>query len=160
MSDLTPEELAERQAAFMVAVKEKIDLYGWMIQMVGAGDGEPQFAYTVGLFSRNFEPEIICFTLPQDTVHGLLNDVARRTSEGLSLKGGMVFDDLANLPMTLIEVDNEKLRDYFGTAIRFYKGPVFPAVQLVWPDPEGRFPWDEGYDPEGYPQPLLGPAPQ
>jgi hypothetical protein len=27
----------------------------------------------------------------------------------------------------------------------FYEGVDFPALQMFWPDREGRFPWDKGF---------------
>jgi hypothetical protein len=42
-------------------------------------------------------------------------------------------------------------------ANRMYRaagGPPIPALQLVWADDAGRFPWDDAYISDG--QPLLG----
>jgi hypothetical protein len=36
---------------------------------------------------------------------------------------------------------------------------TFSAVQMVWPDSAGRFPWDAGYTNPPDAQPLLGPLP-
>ena len=39
-------------------------------------------------------------------------------------------------------------RDYLGCAIWFYKehAPEFPALQCIWPDLDGRFPDEAGFD--------------
>ena len=34
------------------------------------------------------------------------------------------------------------VREYLGYAIWFHGGVRFPALQCIWADPEGRFPWD------------------
>ena len=35
-------------------------------------------------------------------------------------------------------------------------GDDFPVLQLLWPDRDGRYPWDPGYPPDMFPlQPLL-----
>jgi hypothetical protein len=32
-------------------------------------------------------------------------------------------------------------RAFFGGAIRFYRKPPFPVLEVVWPDKGGFFPW-------------------
>lgn len=39
---------------------------------------------------------------------------------------------------------DESWRDaFFGTAHRFYRGWPVPVWQLIWPDAQGRWPWEE-----------------
>jgi hypothetical protein len=39
-----------------------------------------------------------------------------------------------------------------GYAIWFYRSlsKPFPAMQLIWPDKQGHFPWEAGYDERFY----------
>ena len=57
-----------------------------------------------------------------------------------------------------LRVPASTYREFFGYARWFYKGDSFEALQCVWPDRHGRFPWD-GDVTEGVRarQPLLGP---
>ena len=34
---------------------------------------------------------------------------------------------------------------FLGYAGWYYGGGGFPALQCVWPDPEGLFPWEAGF---------------
>jgi hypothetical protein len=46
--------------------------------------------------------------------------------------------------------------DYFGYAMAFYKGDDFPALQLVWPDKENKWPWEIDFNHQWIrSQPLL-----
>jgi len=64
------------------------------------------------------------------------------------------IDDLTDrFPVYLIEVSNDKLTDFVLSSIRFYKGEDYKYVQLVYPDTNGLFPNDNGYD---YDQLIMG----
>ena len=56
-------------------------------------------------------------------------------------------------------VDRAHYGKRLEAAARFYGEKEFPAVQLVWSDPQGRYPWDEGSEFEkrlkGYQQLLF-----
>ena len=55
-----------------------------------------------------------------------------------------------------LSVDAENIRDYFGTALNYYEGKGFDALQLIWTDRKDRFPWEENFEKELlYIQPLL-----
>ena len=44
---------------------------------------------------------------------------------------------------------------HLGLAVRLF-GPKLRAVQLVWTDMYGRWPWDKHFDFDGLRQPVLG----
>jgi len=47
-------------------------------------------------------------------------------------------------------VSQKRYEDYLGYGIWFYQSlpKSFPACQLVWPDADGRFPWERDHDRE------------
>lgn len=53
---------------------------------------------------------------------------------------------LVGYEVAVRRVDPSWYEDLFGQAIGFYHGRTPTFLQLVWPDREGRFPWDEGVD--------------
>jgi hypothetical protein len=80
-----------------------------------------------------------------------INDVRDRAAKGQRCAAGDVGDDLVpGHRFCFVDVPLACYDDYLGTAIRFYaKSPrPFPCLQLVWPHKEGRFPWQETFDPE------------
>jgi hypothetical protein len=42
-----------------------------------------------------------------------------------------------------------------GVAIARYGHHQVRLLQVVWPDPQGRFPWDAGHDVDPHAQPLI-----
>jgi hypothetical protein len=46
-----------------VKLLETLEKWGWFVTKVGAGDGEPAFAYSMGLYENFHHPEIVLFGL-------------------------------------------------------------------------------------------------
>ncbi|MFZ2510494.1 MAG: DUF4262 domain-containing protein [Gordonia sp. (in: high G+C Gram-positive bacteria)] len=131
----------------------QIDAGRWAVTGVYGDELGPAFAYTTGLteFSR---PELVIYGLDPEQACGILN----RTAE-LLIGDEQLFDTprlagilrppyhLTSLPA----LDTDEL-----TVTRLLYGPDFPAVQLIWPDADGRFPWEAGYVLSLDVQPLSG----
>jgi hypothetical protein len=55
-----------------------------------------------------------------------------------------------------VRVDAQWYSPFLGYAQWFYESEDgFPVLQLVWPDEQGRYPWDEGYAITDGSQPVL-----
>lgn len=100
-------------------------------------------AYTIGLADIG-HPEVFVFALSAESAHGILNDVAKRAREGALLVNERLLE-LASMPITLKPVEPAVAADYIVQA-NVRAGRDLPALQLVWPDPEGRFPWEKDFD--------------
>jgi hypothetical protein len=126
---------------------------GWMIQAV-FGDPHampplPGWAYTIGLLTGFGRPEIIAIGLPSDVGAALLNDLGERIRNGERFSDGQVVDELANFPVVFRRVDPSRLAFWLGRGVQYafeHGITEFAALQLVWPDPKGRFPWDHRFD--------------
>ena len=59
--------------------------------------------------------------------------------------------------MRFVTVPKTCYAEHLGLAVWAYEGDSFPCVQMVWPDKQGRWPWDAGVR-EGFAasQPVLG----
>lgn len=134
-----------------------IEKFGLSVILIQATDYLPSFAYSIGLWQKFGHPEIICFGLSIETLHGLINDAAEMVKNGGTIEANKKYDDFFESGSAeFVKVDSRNLPDYFGTAIDFYDSSDFPALQLVWTDRDNRFPWDEGFEKEYlYKQPLL-----
>jgi hypothetical protein len=145
---------------YLATVEEKIAKYGWMVQAVGAGEEEPQFFYTVGL-TRLGLPEVITFGLPMDVGQTLMNDVAiKMQADKLAghppiENGTRRSDILQGFDVVFVEVlDTTKHLTVANTLCSNGLMPV-RALQMIWPDPKGRFPWDPSFK-YGDKIPVLG----
>jgi hypothetical protein len=140
---------------YLASVEDKIVRHGWAVQFVGAGEGQPHFHYTVGLTWKGL-PEIITFGLPMEVGQTLLNDVGRMMVERQvpMLTGQPQGGILRGFDVYFVSVLDTT--EHLTVANRLCGG-VFPvrALQMVWPDPQGRFPWDAGFE-YGDKIPLLG----
>lgn len=134
-----------------------IEKFGLSVILIQATDYLPSFAYSIGLWQKFGHPEIICFGLSIETLHGLINDAAEMVKNGGTIEANKQYDDFFESGSAeFVKVDSRNLPDYFGSAIDFYDSSDFPALQLVWTDRDNRFPWDEGFEKEYlYKQPLL-----
>jgi Domain of unknown function (DUF4262) len=153
----------QRRAAYLARVRALIEQHGWMVQAVlptATDPATPPCFYTVGLTSFGQHPELIAFGLPPETATWLLNTLGDRVREGEQLTTGQRLEGLLEdgYALELLAVDNPTevltiATDLFGSDVR--------ALQLVWPDTNGCFPWDPGFDPRfTIFQPLLGSPPR
>lgn len=138
-------------------IKRDVKDYGWSVCLFEVNTATPAFAYTIGLWENFNHPELICFGLPINTMHAILNDVGEWVRGGQRVELGVDnFDVLERLPVQFRPVEASNIPDYFGYGRWFYKYLDFPAVQLIWPDTEGHYPWSAAYAARyEFSQPLL-----
>ena len=123
--------------------------------------GVPAFSYTVGLWHHFEQPEVIVFGLGVEAADALLHAVAEECVRGARFAGGERYEGLlVDLAVRFLDVDAAVAAPYLGAAEWAYQGEPYSCVQLVWPDKEKRWPWQQGVR-QGLRdvQPLLGPQP-
>jgi hypothetical protein len=123
-------------------VHADIATYGWHVVKVLEDAEGPGFAFTIGLYRRFEHPELLVFGLPSDTMHRLLNVAGEAVRSGRVYVAGPGYDDvLEAYACTFRPVPLKHYEAYLGYARWYYDGDAFPALQLVWPDREHRYPW-------------------
>ena len=152
-----PEDESDRK------LLEDVNRVGWHIVGIDAdaAEGTPDYAFTVGLYHSLDHPEIAIYGLPHETAMQLLNIMGVAIQSGARFSHGGTTDDVAEgVTLSFINFDPKNYQSELGYARWFYRGNDFPALQCVWPDKSGRFPWDEDLQrPLGNQQPLWGPPP-
>lgn len=135
--------------------------YGLHIINVPADEQGPGFAYTVGLWRSYAHPEIILFGLRSESMHALLNHAAALIRYGQRFGPGVVTDAIIEgYPCTFKSVPESQQKPHLGWARWFNDHKKLDAVQLIYPDRNGRWPWDEGVsDSFRQLQPVLETAP-
>jgi hypothetical protein len=128
--------------------------HGWAVQHVES-ERNP-FSYTVGLHECGL-PELLVTGVDRPRALQLLNAVA----DYCVCEEPPVPGDEMELPDgVLLEVVEVAQPDaHLGMAINLYGGEV-RALQLVWSDRRGRWPWSADFNPGGRRQPVLGPRAQ
>lgn len=134
-----------------------IEIEGCHIVLVEADDYLPAYAYTIGLFQTYGHPEVICFGLAPEVLKSLLQDTHQLVKQGRKLIPGYLFPEfLKGFKTQFLKVNPAYYPDYFGLAQEHYKSRNFPALQLVWPDKQHNFPWEESFNPNWkFRQPAL-----
>ena len=135
-----------------------IDTYGWAVTAVFPTDDAPgvPFAYTVGLTAHGY-PEFVIAGLHPEVAHTLLNDIAKRVYDRAQrfTAGQRISDLLVGYDAVIVEGPaTEELHP--GAAFARYGKDKVTLQQVVWPDPQGRYPWDPGYPYGSHVQPVLG----
>jgi Domain of unknown function (DUF4262) len=129
------------------SVLQRLEERGWFVNKIMANESAPQFAYSLGLYERWQQPELILAALDLDMMHRLINDAGELIRRGARFNDGETSNDLLEgLPVAFRNVDAEWCRKLMTWTSWYYGGSDFPALQIVWPDGEGRFPWEPNFD--------------
>lgn len=137
--------------------KLNIEKYGLQVIMVSATNYCPSFAYSIGLTQTYKHPEIICFGLPDELGHAIINDIASMIQNGDSIDTKKIYTNIfKDSRAAFLKVDKRNIDDYFGAALNYYGDKHFEAMQLVWTDRNDILPWEDNFEEEFlYKQPLL-----
>lgn len=140
MDDQRREQLLKQLAGVM-------DSFGWGVMGVGAGKSPdtPPFTYTYGLSKFPGAGELVMFGMDQRVAASILNSLGEDARAGRVLAAGQERTDLlvGDVPLRLIEFPRPQVLEFLTTACALFDGPTFSvtALQVVWPDGEGRWPW-------------------
>ena len=137
--------------------RSNIEKFGLQVIMVDSTNYCPSFAYSIGLWETFKHPEIICFGLPNDLGHAIINDVAEIIRKGDAIKSGKIYKEIfKSSRATFLKVDTRNIDEYFRVALSYYEESKFDALQLIWTDRNDKFPWEDEFEEEFlYKQPLL-----
>ncbi|PTB97237.1 DUF4262 domain-containing protein [Marivirga lumbricoides] len=118
----------------------------------------PAFVYSIGLFETFQHPEVIVFGLKTDVMGNIINHIRDEIRAGKTFNSGTKYSGfLEGFEIQFLDVNKDSYPDYFGYAGWYYKNNFdFPALQLVWPDKESRWPWEHDFNSNWkFKQPLL-----
>jgi len=142
----------------------EITNYGWYNIHVAKEEALPPFSFSIGHFYKHNHPEMIVIGLSAEIAHKLLNTAAAQFVEkGSRIEPFKPYEGIvADMSVIFIPVDVKHYKEYLGYANWFYASALkpYPILQMVWPDSEGNFAWEEGFDVQfAKAQPILGPTP-
>jgi len=125
----------------------------WAVTGVLGDAAHPPLAYTTGL-TEHGRPELLMTGLPPRLAGLLLDHAAQSVALDATFGPGSQVPARLRRPVSLRAIDVIDAGPMRLTRVIF--GQQFEAVQLVWPDDEGRYPWQRGYAIPAQVQPLLG----
>lgn len=153
---LSPEERDARLAALDAEQDRQVQEYGHAVQGVFGTETDPSFGYTIGLQDAGW-PELIIVGLGYPNSGILLNDVvAHYRKLERAPAAGDVLTELGNWPLAVAPCGSAAVGEYLcraGYRAERRGMPAPTALQLIYPDREGRWPTDADYD-HDYMDPL------
>ena len=117
---------------------------------------DPSWLYTVGLLKTWSHPELIVFGLSPQNAYGGISAVVDEIRSGAFRRASRDEPfDVEGVASCLIPVLEDYWKypcDYLLGASHYYGVTGAPldrrALQLVWADEAGRFPWEDSFNPE------------
>jgi hypothetical protein len=137
---------------YLAHLRGLLEQHCWVVQGVQRERRRPPYAYTVGLAGHD-RPELVVTGLPYDRAAALLNGIAGQFLE----TGPPAPGDLVPLPggqrAEIVRVAEPAVHLVVAAALG---APGFSALQLVYADDQGRWPWDQDFRGGRGGQPVLG----
>jgi hypothetical protein len=132
---------ADRDPGRDVGIVTTVREHGWCaLRIVGGG---PEYVYTLGMWHTYRRPEIVMFGLNGEDMQSWVNACVRLFADTGWPADEEPFTGVIDGHSTQLRTVDESWRDpLFGSAHRFYRLWPVPVRQLVWPDRDGRWPWD------------------
>jgi Domain of unknown function (DUF4262) len=136
----TPESSADEK------VFSNIEEYGCHVLNILEGENRPPFSFSIGLYHRFQQPEILIVGLRHDLMHPMINLIKDEIVAGKIIEPEKMYQGfLEGFDVTFRKVATAHYKDYLGTALWFYQSYDFPMLQCIWPTTDGYFPWDKNY---------------
>jgi hypothetical protein len=101
------------------------------------------FSYSIGIARSCGAPELIVVGLGADMGHWLVNEFCRRARGGESFDTEHAYSDfLEGYDVRFVQVAEIHRREYMRSACWLHDGADFLALQMVYPDRAGNWPWE------------------
>ncbi|TGK82974.1 DUF4262 domain-containing protein [Leptospira noumeaensis] len=118
--------------------------HGCHILHILGDDENPPFSYSIGIQQTSNHPEIIITGMDIDDAHKIINEYNRLVKSGNTIIPDKLYDCfLENYSCSFKLVKEKYYKEYFGWARWLYNGNNFNALQLIYPNIDGIWPWDE-----------------
>jgi hypothetical protein len=128
------------------AIETIIARHGLAVIHRAPGVGVPARSYTVGLAALHL-PELIVYGLDKSIAEYVLNNIATRLRSGADVVDKARLEDVLEFyPVMVRELSLAAATPEMGAARMFTKGKPWRALQVFWPDAEGRFPGERNCD--------------
>jgi hypothetical protein len=123
-----------------------VSQHGVHVAVAEAEEGAPARAHTVGLFRSWDHPEVAVFGLAPEELSAALAGVVERVRRGERFDHGDVVEGIVEGRTTAFRrVVPRHCAAHLGHAVWYHGGTRFPALQAVWSDAGGLFPWDRWF---------------
>ena len=128
---------------------KNIHEFGWHVMGVVPREGDEGHAwsYSTGLFFHYKHPEIVVFNEAADLRLSMINAIGERVKAGEAFVPGTRYPDIiGNFDVQFLPMHPSHYWDWLNFACWFYDNNEnsFPVLQCIYPDMQGKFPWETG----------------
>jgi Domain of unknown function (DUF4262) len=140
-------------------IEADIEEHGFFAQHVipTVGDPDPDapsFTYTVGMRAHG-HPDLLVSGMTGGNAWDTLAQVAHLVRGGARFGDGDVSERvLDGSPVRFVAIPEDAKREHLAITAGFYGDEPFEALQIVFPDSQNRWPWEDGS--QAVPQDVLG----
>ncbi len=124
-------------------ILKNVQKYGWHANGIPGEGSSPDWAYSVGLFAKYGQPELIVFGLEIATMHEMISRYADLMQAGKEFRDGAKVNGILDKPCVLRQVHLPWRKPLLRSASWYYHYQEYPVLQCFWPDRHGYFSWDE-----------------
>jgi len=133
-------------------VRGLLEQHCWVVVGVQRDRYRPSYSYTVGL-TEHGKPELVVTGLPQQRATDLLNDVAAHLMHADAPAPGEQARLTTGPLIEIVQVSEPTVHLRVAAELC---GPQLRAIQLVYADDRGHWPWERGFRSGRGGQPVLG----
>lgn len=118
-----------------------------IVPVKGNGKDIPGYIYSVGLGQKFGHPELVILGLPDDLIQELVTNIIAQLNKGAMFEDGKVYPGMfSEFAVGFLTIKDEFKSTIMDATAAFYGANQFDAMQVVWPDPQGYFPWEQEFD--------------
>ena len=125
-------------------VHDDIKKHGCHVMGVFEDEEYPSFSYSIGMEESVSSPEIIVVGLKHSLAQSIINNYHSRIKNGEVFGVGKKYPGfLGGFEVCFIEISNENREELLCWADWYYERKPFRALQMVYPNTSGVWPWEE-----------------
>jgi hypothetical protein len=132
-----------------------IQNHGWAVIAVAEGEAEAAFAYTIGLTRFHGHPELLISGMHASDAQAVLNELGAEVRRGTRFTAAHVLRQTGRHRLKFMKVNDPGRLIEAQKMYASQNGPV-PALQVVYSDHDGHWPWDRAWRNGEKVQPLFG----
>ncbi len=128
--------------AYRAKTLDLISKFGWVVQGVGGSETSPPFLYSVGLCQLGLPEIIVVGAFPPNLVKKLINNVGNKMkTSGAFVDWSRSIEITKMFSVVFRELSAEAATEHCRMVAEFF-GTGRKVLQLILPDKDGKFPWD------------------
>jgi hypothetical protein len=136
----------EKKLEYFDIIDSNIEKHGFHITYIPEEKDFTPFGYSTGLYKTYGIPEVFVSGLPNGLTTTLITNYAKTFKNQEILLNQKLDNLIDKFTVYLSKVKTQSLQEHVLSSFRLYNGSNFDSIQVIYPDLNGFFPEDDGYD--------------